>query len=99
MNTIKNYGMTNYQLGFQSRTIGKKIGQQILSNTQHKKAYIKPETKNVSLSTKQDLCDSRDIAMDRWERTNGHPEREMEDVLMYLPNGQYISKKTGKVCG
>ena len=37
--------------------------------------------------------------MERWERTNGHLERELDDVSMYLPNGQYISKRTGKVCG
>ena len=37
--------------------------------------------------------------MDRWHRTGGNPERESYDVLMYLPNGQYISKKNGEIKG
>ena len=99
MNIIQNYGTSNYQLGFQSKNAGKKVAQQILNGTQHKKTYLKPETNNISLSTKQNLCDSRDLAMDRWERTNGHPELEMEDVQWYLTNGKYLSRSTGKICG
>ncbi len=53
----------------------------------------------ITLSLKKSICDSRDAYMDRWHRTGGNPERESYDVLMYLPNGQYISKKNGEIKG
>ncbi len=96
MVNIQNYYRA---LNSQSKNTGNKLVQKINNNALHKKAYIKPETNNATLFTKRDLCDSRDVAMDRWERTNGHPERELEDVQMYLPNGKYISKRTGRICG
>ncbi len=63
------------------------------------KTYVAPKMNKISLSLKNNICDSRDLYMARWERTNGNPCREIDDVQMYLPNGQYISKKTGKIKG
>lgn len=63
-----------------------------------RKPYEAPELRKVSISTKSSICDSRDMAMDRWERTHGNPSREWDDVSMYLPNGQYISR-SGEIKG
>ena len=80
-----NLGISNNQLSFSGRNLN------VLKNV--KKPYVKPEIKGAKPTLETDLC-NRDLAMDIWERTNGHPEKE-KDVYYYLPNGDPLRRNKG----